>query len=195
MWHQHPRCSSKMHNTDITLFLFLSSVKHVSALHCATKRRQFRRLWGGAECSRLTRYTNLSGAESEGTPTNRFLRTGHSLRGAARSPAARSPASSGRGVRRRPELFPSPVHPYGAHTQKRRWSHSGGFAANVFRESSCSQDNCQSSAVCVKEAALQPWKDSKTLIKIQDSKCTSFHHSSFLHGTPGIISLSLSLAL
>lgn len=150
MWHQHPRCSSKTQNTDITLFLFLFSVKHVSALHCATKRRQFRRVWGRAECSQLARYTNLSGAESEGTPTNHFLHTGHSLRG-----AGRSPASIGRGVCRRPELFPSPVHPYGAHTQKRRWSHSRGFAANVFQESPCSQNNCQSSAVFVKESALQ----------------------------------------
>lgn len=116
MWQQHPRCSSKTQNTDITLFLFLFSVKHVSALHCATKRRQFRRVWGRAECSQLARYTNLSAAESEGTPTNHFLRTGHSLQG-----ASRSPASIGRGVCRRPELFPSQVHPYGAHTQKRRW--------------------------------------------------------------------------
>lgn len=72
----------------ITSFLFFFSVKHISALHCATGRRQFRRVRDRAECSQLAEYTNLFGAESEGTPTNNFLRTGHSLQGAGRSPAS-----------------------------------------------------------------------------------------------------------
>lgn len=83
-----PPLSFQAAEHPITSFLFLFSVKHVSALHCAIKRRQFRRVRGRAECSQLAEYTNLFGAESEGTPTNHFLRTGHSLQGAGRSPAS-----------------------------------------------------------------------------------------------------------
>lgn len=39
------------------------------------------------ECSRVARYANLFGAESERTPTNNFLRTGRSQQGSGRSPA------------------------------------------------------------------------------------------------------------
>lgn len=169
---QHPRCLSKLQNTNITSFLFLFSVEHVSALHCAIKRRQFLRFRGRAECSQLAEYTNLFGAESEGTPTNRFLRTGHSLQG-----AGRSPASIGSSVQKA-KAFSSAVHPYGAHTHKRHWSNPQNFTAK-----SLPREFLVAEQLSVKRgpgdtvrAALH-FKETM-LIKTQDSKCKYFHHSS-----------------
>lgn len=56
-------------------------------------------------------------------------------------------------------------------------SHSRGFAANVFQESSWSQNDCQSSAVCVKDSELQcPWKTDAN----QDPRLKMHKFSSFI---------------
>lgn len=149
MWHQIPCCLSKLQNTNITAFLFLFSVKHVSDLHCAIKRRQFRRVQGRAECSQLAEYTNLFGAESEGTPTNHFLHTGHSLQGAGRSPAHYwTQCAGGRGV-----FQTQCTHMVLTRRNATCQIHETSLP-RVFQEFSWLQNNCRSNVVWVKQSKL-----------------------------------------
>lgn len=67
--------------------LFAFSVAQVGPFTLPPMAPVLKGVGQSTECSRVARYTNLFGAESERTPTNNFLRTGRSQQGSGRSPA------------------------------------------------------------------------------------------------------------